>query len=187
MSDRVTSEWKDDYLDAFDANNPMVKKGAEAEKIYYNWAMSVYDKVENHSADQEKQNQGIDFTIYKNRWGPKGYTVDVKSQYYGKYFSVDNTPNGWLRNPKKISDRIIQVDVKMKKCVDYQRQKMIDYLDKVGLNPNNIDPQVFKDNNLGTIKIHPWDQKDDLPKDLLVFHQMNSTNLGDFLKKSKGE
>lgn len=186
MSDRITPDWTEDFTSAFDANDPMVKKGAEAEKIYYNWALNTYDKVENHSADQEKQNQGIDFTIYKNRWGPKGYTVDVKSQYYGKYFTVDNTANGWLRNPKKISDRIIQVDVKMKKCVDYQRQKMIDYLDKIGANPSDYDEQIFKERNFGAIKIYPWNDKDSLPKDLLVFHQMNSTNLSDFLK-NKGE
>lgn len=183
MSDRKTPEWTNDYLDAFDANDPQVKKGAEAEKIFYKWALEVYDKVENHSSDQEKQNQGIDFTIYKNRWGPKGYTVDVKSQYYGKFFIVDNRPNGWLRNPEKISDRIVQVDVKLKKSVDYQRQKMIKFLDESGMNPANFTKEELKDKNFEYIKIYPWENNSLFPKDLFVFHQMNSTNLNNFLNK----
>jgi hypothetical protein len=186
MSDRTTPDWKPDILDAFDADNSYVKKGLNAEKLYYSWALSAYDKVENHQADQEKQNQGIDFTIYKKKWGEKKYTVDVKSEYYGSFFKIDNRPNGWLRNPKKISDRIVQVDVKNSKAIDFQRKKMIEYLDSIGANPEvQIDNEITgQRKNLDFIKINLRD-KNKLPKGLIFQYELNETNLNDFLKEKK--
>ena len=158
MSDRITKEWVPDTLEAFGAT-AQVRKGKEAEDMYYEWAKVAYDDCISHEGDQEKQNQGIDFTIFKKKWGPDGYTVEVKSCGRKKDFDIDNRPNGWLRHPEKISDRIVVVDIKNGWATDFRRKEMIDFID----NWTNIPPTQEK------IIMDVFDER--YPKNLL--HRQN--------------
>lgn len=176
MSERVTKDWSNTFMEAFGAS-PQAKHGKEIEDMYFAYAKKVYSEVENHESDQEKQNQGIDFTIYKKKWGPTGYTVQVKSNKSQKEVEIDNTPKGWLRNPKFISDRIVLVHKKSGWAVDFRRKDMIDFID----NWTNIP----KEQEVVGIPIF----KEGLPKNLLHNHNLlkHRNSIDNFIVKNPNQ
>lgn len=132
MSDRVTSKWTETTTEAF-GNTPEVRKGLVAEQMYYEWASKVYDDVKDHSKDKSNQVKGFDFSIWKKTW-KNYYGVDVKGNMYANgSFYVENQSFGWLRNPKKKSDRIVHICPETGWAIEYDRKKMIEHIDSNNL------------------------------------------------------
>jgi len=161
MTKRISKEWEPDIFDAFGATDP-VRKGKEAEDMYFDYAKAVYRECISHESDQEKQNQGLDFTIFKDGWRPEGFGVQVKLSPTRKTIKIDNTPHGWLRNPALVSNRIVLVDIKTGWAVDFRREEMIDFIDNWTPTPKS-QPEVI---------INVFEEK--LPKRLL--HKINLLN-----------
>lgn len=137
MSDRLTNQWTGSLEEAF-GNTPNVQKGVIAEQMYHQWAQSVYPLVEYFPEDKEMQVAGIDFYIKKDNWRRK-YGVDVKGNMDAKgFFMVDDSPNGWLRSPKKKNDRVCHICVETGWAVEYDRNDMIKYLGQPGENGDNL-------------------------------------------------
>lgn len=118
-----------------------IKKAVQGEQLWEKFALRTYDEVINHSSDRKKQIQGADFSIKKDSWS-RYYTVDVKSNMKGGYFYIENTQDGWLRNPRKTTDRIVHVDVSTGYICEYDRKDMIRFLDA-----NNISQELIRMNS----------------------------------------
>ena len=136
MTDRIAGEWQENLEDAFGVGDA-VRKGKEAEDLYYAFAREIYDKVEYHETERDLQNAGCDFTIYKAKWKEGHYTVDVKAGLMYKTILLDNRPNGWLRSATKTSSRIVHIDVKRGWAADYRREDMIALAERAGLPPED--------------------------------------------------
>lgn len=134
---RITNKWTDTLEGAF-GNTEQIKKAVQGEQLWEQFAIRTYDEVINHSKDKNKQIQGADFSIKKDSWS-RYYTVDVKSNMKYGHFYIENTANGWLRNPKKTTDRIVHVDVSNGYICEYDRKDMIRYLDS-----NNIKDELVR-------------------------------------------
>jgi hypothetical protein len=128
MSDRITSEWTEDTIGAF-GDTPKVRKGILAEKLFYDYAIKVYDQVIDHSKEKNNQVRGCDFSIKRNTW-KNFYGVDVKSNFYANgTFYIENESQGWLRNPNKKCDRIFHICAETGWGIEYDRKSMIQYID----------------------------------------------------------
>lgn len=171
MTDRITNKWANNIEEAFGLDS-RVRRGKEAEDRYFLWSKKNYDNVISWEKDQEKQNMGIDFTIFKKKWKSEGYTVDVKSNLKKKFFKIDNRPNGWLRHPEKKSDRIVHVDLERGWCVDYRREEMIKLLDSL-----NIPHEEHIVWNLFDPKMK------EVAKKIIHMYNMNEVTVSDFIKE----
>lgn len=170
MSDRERGEWTKTTEEAFGADNILVKRGKEAEEEYFNWAKRYYQVAISHEEDREKQNQGIDFTIQKAGWkSPR--TVEIKSNLKKKSFYIDNRDDGWLRNPNKISDRIVHIDLKNGWAADYRRDEMIKFLDEMEV---DREKEILYENFAL-----------DNPKGLVHMYNIRAKSITDFIKRKK--
>lgn len=127
MAGRITTQWTADLKGAF-GDTPQIRNAIKGEHMWEQFATRTYDQVINHSSDRLKQAAGVDFTIKKNIW-KFPVTVDVKSNMRGEYFYVENNATGWLRHASKRTVRIVHVEVCSGYICEYDRIKMIDYLD----------------------------------------------------------
>lgn len=124
---RLTKEWTPTLIKAF-GNKPSIVRAREAELLVINanigWGYDVIDREES----KYHQVRGIDIEIKAPTWR-NYYSVDVKANMdkYGNFY-VETTPDGWLRSPKKISDRICHVCLETKWIAWYSRQDMIKWL-----------------------------------------------------------
>jgi hypothetical protein len=129
MSTRITQEWTNTLIEAY-GNSVNAQKGQYGERLYYNWAKTVYPEVIYHEQDRQKQLAGIDIEIKKPNWS-RYYSVDVKTNINtANVFVIDNTENGWLRSDSKMSDRICHINQSCNYAVEYDRKEMIVTLDK---------------------------------------------------------
>lgn len=124
---RLTKEWTPTLVGAFGETNN-VTKGRQAELLvldtFDKWGYQVID----HEKHRYNQNRGIDIEIKHPSW-KNFYSLDVKGNMnkYGS-FIVETSPDGWLRSPKKVSDRICHVCNETKWIAWYSRQDMIKWL-----------------------------------------------------------
>lgn len=170
MSERLHSGWKKTTAEAFGADNILVQRGKQAEDEYFAWAKKMYDSVESHEEDREKQNAGIDFTIFKTKW-KQPYTVEIKSNLRKRSFDIDNRNDGWLRSENKKSDRIVHVDLKGGWIADYRREEMIKFLDEIEApRIKTLTYELFSDIN---------------PKKLVHMYNIRQVSVSDFIKRKK--
>lgn len=127
MSERITKKWTPTLTEAF-GDTEQIQKAIKAELIWKAYAEKVYDEVIYYSTDRKQQTAGVDFSIKKDSWR-NYYTVDIKSNMKYGYFFVENNKEGWLRNPNKTTHRIVHIDTSTGWCCEYDREKMISYLD----------------------------------------------------------
>lgn len=175
MSDRLTPEWKSNIEEAFGADNILVQRGKQAEAEYFNWGKKHYEIIISHEEDREKQNQGIDFTIKKAGW-KEPRTVEIKSNLKKKSFKIDNRKDGWLRNPNKVSDRIIHVDLKHGWVADYRRDKMIEFID-------DLMKYAQDDEEINEITYENFSV--DNPPGLVKMYNIRTKSITDFIKRKK--
>ena len=105
------------------------KKGRDGELFFYrhytNKGYIVYDKED----DVQEQVSGVDFVLVT----PKGtYSVDVKNNAVCDEedisIIIEHKPDGWLFNPKKVSEYITHVSPTCGVIVTYKRKKMQDFV-----------------------------------------------------------
>lgn len=124
---RLTKEWTPTLMEAF-GNKPSIVRAREAELLvldtFEGWGYDVID----HESNKHNQVRGIDIEIKHPTW-KNFYSMDVKANMnkYGSFY-VETTPDGWLRSPKKVSDRICHVCNETKWIAWYSRQDMIKWL-----------------------------------------------------------
>ena len=140
---RITNKWTNTLEGAF-GNTEQIKKAVQGEQLSEKFARNTYDEVINHSDDKQKQIQGADFSIKKNSWS-RYYTVDVKSNMKHGYFYIENTKDGWLRNARKTTDRIVHIEVSTGYICEYDRRDMIDFLDT-----NNVKEELVSMSSFNT-------------------------------------
>ena len=124
---RIVEHWTQDIKSAF-GDTPESAKAVLAEQMYHAYALKVYDMVKYFPEDQEKQSQGIDFYIKKNRW-KRPYGVDVKANLSSKgIFIIDNTKDRWLHSMYNKNDRVCHICVETRYAIEYDRLQMSNYL-----------------------------------------------------------
>lgn len=110
-------------------------RGAKGEQLFYDYAIRTYDEVYWYQDDMKEQVKGVDFKFKKSSWRFL-YSADIKANLKGRYtnnkyegkFVVEGSKNGWLKNSKKTSNRIIHIDVENKYYLEYSRDVMKAYL-----------------------------------------------------------
>ena len=131
MSKRITGKWTETTTEAF-GDDKRIQRGIKAEKLYYNYAKENYFKVIHHDSDRDKQNQGIDFEVWQNNLSKSPIGIDVKGTLFSDgAFVVENSPEGWIRNPKKKNDKVVHLNTEDMRAIEYDRESMIRYLDEV--------------------------------------------------------
>ena len=112
--------------------------GHKGEELFYQYAIRTYDEVYWYANDMKEQVKGVDFKFKKSSWRFL-YSADIKAnmkgkfingRYYGK-FVVEANKSGWLKNPRKTSNRIIHLDVENNYYLEYSRDLMKFYLASV--------------------------------------------------------
>lgn len=103
MSDRLTPEWTTTLDEAFGETGVKGRLGEEfVAQTLRDWGY----EVTLHTHDRSLQVAGIDITFKKSNWY-KSYTADVKHNINdSNSFTVETSPEGWLFNENKISDRV---------------------------------------------------------------------------------
>jgi len=136
--------------------------GSRGEELFYQYAIRTYDEVYWYQNDMSEQVKGVDFKFKKSAWRFL-YSADIKTnmkgkfingKYYGK-FVVEANKKGWLKNPKKTSNRIIHLDLENLYYLEYSRDLMKSYLasiDKELVFFNNTD-LVLSDLNIKQFSI----------------------------------
>lgn len=122
MSGRITNAWTKTTAEAF-GDNEFTQRGDKAEQLVYDYLVRVYDTVDWHRDDREKQIAGKDFEFKKKQW-KYSYSVDVKGNLHDGIFRVyvDEIAN-------KLNHRMMHVDVATGQAVEYSRESMLDYVD----------------------------------------------------------
>lgn len=100
---RLVNEWVDTTEEAFGHSGA---KGHQGELFVAKAMKSWHWDVELFESNRDIQVSGVDIRFKSPSWY-KHYTADIKSNIdeYGNFF-VETDDNGWLFNPKKVSDRI---------------------------------------------------------------------------------
>jgi hypothetical protein len=136
---------------------PSGVKGTKGEKLFYEYAVRVYDEVHWNYFNMKDQGQGVDFRFKKNNWKFL-YSADVKANMTGSYsnlkyngrFAVEASPYGWLKNKRKKSNRIIHLDIENLYYLEYSRDLMKEYL--LDINKEliwfNTNDSILKDLNV---------------------------------------
>lgn len=150
MMNRITRKWTEDLKSAF-GNTPQIDKAIKGEQFWERFARNTYDEVINHSSDRVKQTEGVDFTIKKEDWY-QPITVDVKSNMKNGYFYVENNEDGWLRNKKKKTVRIVHLEVDSGWICEYDRVSMISYLNKNGIKDPLVRLSCWREDLQGFVK-----------------------------------
>lgn len=123
MSERLIAHWGTNNAEAF---GPSGAKGDVGEDLVvatlHSWGWHA-----ERLFDQRSQMAGIDIRFRNPKW-VNWYTADVKANIKGTSFYVETAPDGWLRNPRKISNRIWHVDVRSGLMIWYDRRAMIEYV-----------------------------------------------------------
>lgn len=120
---RLTNKWTKTTTEAF-GNTIPVRKGYLAERMYYKYAMPIYDSVDYCPDNRVNQMAGVDIVLYKDTWS-RPYTVDVKGNMTNSgTFFVDLTHDGWLFNPRKTNDRVCHICVDTGWAIEYDVREM---------------------------------------------------------------
>jgi hypothetical protein len=109
--------------------------GAKGEELFYQYAIRTYDEVYWYQNDMKQQVKGVDFKFKKLAWQFL-YSADIKANMKGKFingkyygtFVVEANNHGWIKNPKKTSNRIIHLDIENLFYLEYSRDVMKSYL-----------------------------------------------------------
>jgi hypothetical protein len=143
MSERITNQWTPTLAEAF-GDSPNIDLGRRGELTIFNLINSWFGyTATDHEADFKKQKAGIDLSIYKEGWA-RPFTIDVKTgasyQSNNGTIKIDMSPDGWLYNPEKTSDRIWHVNLDTGWYTWYDRKDMkkyIETLDNIQVNQYN--------------------------------------------------
>ena len=149
MSRRVTNKWTKTTAQAY-GDNESTRCGDAAEQLAYDYLTRVYDQVQWHREDREKQIAGKDFEFKKKQW-KHSYSVDVKGNLHDGTFLVyfDEMFN-------KSNHRMMHVDVATRCAIEYSRESMLEYIsnnmqliktdkhDKRYVSLKSSDPQLMR-------------------------------------------
>lgn len=106
------------------------EKGRDGELFFSNFYKRKGYTIQDNYDDVNLQTSGVDFVLKT----PKGvFTVDVKNNLIVNKDSlevvVEIIPDGWLFDPKKISNFISHVNTTFKVIATYRRTKMQQFLE----------------------------------------------------------
>lgn len=152
MSKRITSKFTPYKHQAF-GNIKEIEKGNIGERIAFHYLKSVYDHVEYCEGIKEQdktyvfeQINGIDFKFKKSHW-KNFYTVDVKCNLKDNHFPVFVDE---IRKHK--NDRMLHIDQNSPWAIEYDREQMIDYIDRHYPNRKRVDFVLRSKNDYLVIK-----------------------------------
>lgn len=166
MSDRLTPNWTTTAEGAFGASGA---KGDRGElfmcRVYESWKWEYV----HHPTSFSHQIKGVDFSFRKPGW-TKFYTADIKSNLddFGNFF-VETDEDGWLFNPKKMSDRVWHVNPDTGWMAWYGREEMKQFILSKGLKNTGLykisarDKLDFISRRRHNVVLKQEDQFDDIP------------------------
>lgn len=126
MSDRLTNKWTSTTEEAY---GPRGKRGRDGETFVRQYLESMGLEVIDNESDVKTQLAGQDLIFTVN--GTE-HSVDVKSNLTDRNtFYVEIQPNGWLFDPRKISNLICHVNPRKGIMFWYTREKMQEHINNI--------------------------------------------------------